>query len=93
VDGAVRRGDAERGTQGLTVKAPFDASSIISAPWFTAWQRAAADAVAAAVRDPRLIQFSSSMLRAQLLTARVWQTGLDASFAAFEALVKKSDRA
>jgi len=48
---------------------PFDFSSIAAQPWFQAWQRAAADSMAAAARDPRLMRLGAGMLRSQLINA------------------------
>jgi hypothetical protein len=66
--------------------APFDFLSIASAPLVTAWQRAAADSMAAAARDPRLMSLGAGLLRSQLLWARAWQTALQATWAPVDAL-------
>jgi hypothetical protein len=58
--------------------APFDFSSIAATPWFQAWQRAAADSMAAAARDPRLIHLGTGLMRSSLLWLRAWQTFGDA---------------
>jgi hypothetical protein len=67
--------------------APFDFSSIAAQPWFQAWQRAAADSMAAAARDPRLMRLGAGMLRSQLLWGRVAQTSWQAMWAPVDALV------
>jgi hypothetical protein len=69
--------------------APFDLSSIVASPWFTAWQRAAADSMAAAARDPRLMRLGAGMLRSQLLMARAWQTAWQAAWAPIDALADR----
>lgn len=66
--------------------AMFDFPSITATPWFAAWQRAAADTMAAAARDPRLLRLSNGLMRSQLLWARACQTALEAAWAPFEAL-------
>jgi hypothetical protein len=66
--------------------APFDFSSIAAQPWFQAWQRAAADSMAAAVRDPRVMQLGSGMLRAQLLWGRAAQSAWQAMWAPIDAM-------
>jgi hypothetical protein len=65
---------------------PFDFSSIAAQPWFQAWQRAAADSMAAAARDPRLMRLGAGMLRSQLLMGRAMQTLWQAAWAPADAL-------
>ena len=69
--------------------APFDFSSIAAQPWFQAWQRAAADSMAAAARDPRVMRLGGGLLRSQLLWARAMQTMWQAAWAPVDALVDR----
>lgn len=77
------------------MKAPFDLASIFASatttPWFTAWQRAAADSMAAVARDPRLMRMSGGLLRAQLLGARACQTAMQAAWTTFDAFAEKGE--
>ena len=69
--------------------APFDFSSIAAQPWFQAWQRAAADSMAAAARDPRLMRLGAGLLRSQLLWGRAAQTSWQAAWAPIDALTDR----
>ena len=69
--------------------APFDFSSIAAQPWFQAWQRAAADQMAAAARDPRVMKLGSGLLRAHLLWGRAVQTAWQAAWAPVDALADR----
>ena len=69
--------------------APFDFSSIAAQPWFQAWQRAAADSMAAAARDPRLMRLGAGMLRSQLLWGRSAQAAWQAAWAPIDALADR----
>ena len=71
--------------------APFDISSIVAQPWFQAWQRAAADSMAAAARDPRMMRLGSGLLRAQLLWERAAQTAWQAAWAPVDALADRDE--
>ncbi len=70
---------------------PFDLSSIANSPWFTAWQRAAADSMTAATRDPRMMKLGAGMLRAQLLWGRAIQTAWQAAWAPIDALAGRDN--
>lgn len=69
--------------------APFDFSSIAAQPWFQAWQRAAAESMAAAARDPRVMQLGAGLLRSQLLWGRAMQSAWQAAWAPLDALVDR----
>jgi hypothetical protein len=69
--------------------APFDLSSIAAQPLFQAWQRAAADSMAAAARDPRMMQLGAGMLRSQLLWGRAMQSVWQAAWAPIDALADR----
>ena len=69
--------------------APFDISSIVASPWFTAWQRAAADSMTAAARDPRMMKLGGGILRANLLWGRAFQTAWRAAWAPIDALADR----
>ena len=64
---------------------PFDFTSIAAQPWFQAWQRAAADSMAAAARDPRVMRLGAGLLRSQLLWGRALQNAWQASWAPIDA--------
>jgi len=68
---------------------PFDFSSIAAQPWFQAWQRAVADSMAAAARDPRVMRLGAGMLRSQLLWSRAMQTMWQAAWAPVDALADR----
>ncbi|HEX6837394.1 MAG TPA: hypothetical protein VF334_12530 [Polyangia bacterium] len=65
---------------------PFDFSSIAAQPWFQAWQRAAADSMAAAARDPRVMRLGAGLLRSQLLWGRAVQNVWLAAWAPIDAM-------
>ena len=65
---------------------PFDFTSIAAQPWFQAWQRAAADSMAAAARDPRVMRLGAGLLRSHLLWGRALQSAWQASWAPIDAL-------
>jgi len=69
--------------------ATFDFSSIAAHPWFQAWQRAAADSMAAAARDPRVMRLGAGMLRSQLLWGRAMQNIWQAAWAPVDALTDR----
>jgi hypothetical protein len=69
--------------------APFDFSSIAAQPWFQAWQRAAADSMAAAARDPRVMRLGGGLLLTHLLWGRAVQTMWQAAWAPMDALVDR----
>jgi hypothetical protein len=69
--------------------APFDFSSITASPWFAAWQRAAADSMTAAARDPRLMKLGAGLMRSQLLWGRALQTAWQAAWAPIDALADR----
>lgn len=89
MDGSVRPVDAVGDAEGLSVKAPFDPSTMFATSLMAAWQRAAADSLAAAARDPRLMRVSTGLLRAQLLGMRAWQAAMEAAFSAADAVIKR----
>ena len=60
-------------------------ASVTATPWFAAWQRAAADSMAAAARDPRMLRLSGGLLRAQMLGARACQTAMQSAWATVDA--------
>jgi hypothetical protein len=66
----------------------FDVAAWLSSPWYQAWQRAAADSMAAAARDPRLMRLSTGLLRSQLLWTRAWQSAVAATLAPLDALAE-----
>ena len=72
---------------------PFDFSSLLASatasPWFTAWQRAAADSVTAAARDPRVMKLGAGLMRSQMLWARAAQTAWQAAWAPIDALADR----
>ena len=69
--------------------APFDFSSIAAQPWFQAWQRAAAESMAAAARDPRVMRLGAGMLRSQLLWGSAMQSVWQAAWAPIDALADR----
>jgi len=69
--------------------APFDFSSIAAQPWFQAWQRAAAYSMAAAARDPRVMQLGAGLLRSHLLWGRAMQSAWLAAWAPVDALTER----
>jgi hypothetical protein len=69
--------------------APFDFSSIAAQPWFQAWQRTAADSMAAAARDPRVMRLGAGMLRSQLLWGQAMQRIWQAAWAPVDALTDR----
>ena len=71
----------------------FDPAALLASPLFTAWQRAAAQSLAAAARDPRLLKLGTGLLRAQLLWARAFESAVAAAWAPLEALAHPDDGA
>ncbi|MDB4967410.1 MAG: hypothetical protein JWN44_3099 [Myxococcales bacterium] len=69
--------------------APFDFLSIAATPMFSAWQRAAAEMMTAAARDPRLMKLSAGMMRSQLLWGRAFNNAWQASWAPIDALADR----
>jgi hypothetical protein len=70
---------------------PFDFASIANSPWFTTWQRLAAESMATATRDARMMRLGAGILRSQLLWGRAIQTAWQAAWAPIDALAGRDE--